>query len=88
MPVERPDDAAPDEGLVWEPGFNEYLLGGVILLTLVLASLGVAGYLLPGDHLAVPSCTGRARGIDRHAGQREPRDHVGLPRRARRPQRR
>ena len=54
MRVERPDDAVPDEGLVWEPGFNEYLLGGVILLTLVLASLGVAGYLLPGDHLAVP----------------------------------
>ncbi|HXV90665.1 MAG TPA: hypothetical protein VD707_04805 [Gemmatimonadales bacterium] len=54
MPVERPTDQASDEALDWDPGFNEYLLGGVILLTLVLASLGVAGYLLPGDHLAVP----------------------------------
>jgi nitrite reductase/ring-hydroxylating ferredoxin subunit len=54
MPVERPDGTAPDEGMTWQPGFNEYLLGGVILLAVVLAGLGVAGYLLPGDHLAVP----------------------------------
>lgn len=54
MPVERPDNAAPADGMTWQPGFNEYLLGGVILLTVVLAALGVAGYLLPGDHLAVP----------------------------------
>lgn len=54
MPVERPNEAASDEGLTWEPGFNEYLLGGVVLLTLVLVVLGVTAYLLPGDHLAVP----------------------------------
>ena len=54
MPVERPDDTAPDEGMTWRPGFNEYLLGGVILLAVVLAGLGVAGYLLPGEHIAVP----------------------------------
>lgn len=37
----------------WDPGFNEYLLGGVIVFVLFLAVLGTAMYLLPGDHLAV-----------------------------------
>jgi len=54
MPVERPNDQASDEALAWDPGFNEYLLGGVIVLALVLAALGAAWYLLPGDHLDLP----------------------------------
>ena len=54
MPVERPNDQASGEARAWDPGFNEYLLGGVILLALVLAALGAAWYLLPGDHLDLP----------------------------------
>jgi nitrite reductase/ring-hydroxylating ferredoxin subunit len=35
----------------WKPGFNEYLLGGVIVLVLFVIGMGAALYLLPGDHL-------------------------------------
>ena len=35
-------------------GFNEYLLGGVILLTLFTGLLILAGYLLPGSYLQIP----------------------------------
>jgi nitrite reductase/ring-hydroxylating ferredoxin subunit len=38
----------------WRPSFNEYLLGGVILLTVVLAALAGIAYLLPGDYLQIP----------------------------------
>ena len=38
----------------WKPSFNEYLLGGVILLTVVLAALAAVAYLLPGDYLQIP----------------------------------
>lgn len=49
-PAQRPDDSEPS----WRPGFNEYLLGGVILVTLVGVALGIALYLLPGDYLQIP----------------------------------
>lgn len=54
MPVERPQEQASTEALTWQPGFNEYLLGGVVLLALFLAAVGAAWYLLPGDHLQIP----------------------------------
>jgi nitrite reductase/ring-hydroxylating ferredoxin subunit len=38
----------------WGAGFNEYLLGGVILLTLVSIAMGTAAYLVPGDYLQIP----------------------------------
>lgn len=38
----------------WKPSFNEYLLAGIVLLTVVLAALAAAVYLLPGDYLQVP----------------------------------
>lgn len=54
MAEERSAAQLPDPGALWQPGFNEYLLGGVILLALVLATLGLAAYLLPGAHLDIP----------------------------------
>lgn len=39
---------------VWRPGFNEYLLGGVLVLMAALAALVVSLYLLPGDRLQIP----------------------------------
>jgi nitrite reductase/ring-hydroxylating ferredoxin subunit len=50
----HPDDQAPADPGDWQAGFNEYLLGGVVLLTLVLAAAGIGWYLLPGAHLDVP----------------------------------
>lgn len=38
----------------WKLSFNEYLLGGIVVLTLALAALGAATYLLPGDYLQIP----------------------------------
>jgi len=38
----------------WKATFNEYLLGGIILLTVVLAAMGTVEYLLPGDYLQTP----------------------------------
>jgi nitrite reductase/ring-hydroxylating ferredoxin subunit len=38
----------------WKPSFNEYLLGGIILLTVFLAALAAVAYLLPGDYLQIP----------------------------------
>ena len=38
----------------WKATFNEYLLGGIAVLTVVLALLVVIAYLLPGDYLQVP----------------------------------
>ena len=38
----------------WKTTFNEYLLGGIILLTVVLAAMGTVEYLLPGDYLQTP----------------------------------
>lgn len=35
----------------WRPGFNEFLLGGIVLLMLVGAGMAVGLYLLPGEHL-------------------------------------
>lgn len=36
------------------PGFNELLLGGVILVTATLVVLGIALYIRPAEHLAIP----------------------------------
>ncbi|HEX7121325.1 MAG TPA: hypothetical protein VF178_03065 [Gemmatimonadaceae bacterium] len=49
-PAHRPDDTEPG----WQLGFNEYLLGGVVLVTLVGVALAIALYLLPGDYLQIP----------------------------------
>jgi nitrite reductase/ring-hydroxylating ferredoxin subunit len=54
------DPPAEDSGS-WRAGFNEYLLGGVILLTLFTAFLILAGYLLPGDYLQIPELQPVAR---------------------------
>jgi hypothetical protein len=35
----------------WEPGFNEYLLGGIVVLMVVALALAAFLYLLPPDHL-------------------------------------
>jgi nitrite reductase/ring-hydroxylating ferredoxin subunit len=35
-------------------GFNEYLLAGVVVLTLGTVALGIPSYLLPGEHLQIP----------------------------------
>jgi nitrite reductase/ring-hydroxylating ferredoxin subunit len=45
----------------WKSSFNEYLLGGIILLTMALAALGIAMYILPGDHLETPELQPAAR---------------------------
>lgn len=37
-----------------ERGFNELLLGGVLLLMLTLAGLGLGLYVLPSEHLSIP----------------------------------
>ena len=52
--MERPSDHAPDDAAGWRPGFNEYLLGGIVLLTMAGAALGAALYLLPGEYLETP----------------------------------
>lgn len=49
-PVPAPVADAPG----WKASFNEYLLGGLILLTVVFAALGMFVYLLPGDYLQTP----------------------------------
>lgn len=57
---ERPGDGEPSaagshpEAHAAKPGFNEYLLAGVIVLTLVTVALGIVFYLLPGDYLQIP----------------------------------
>jgi len=38
----------------WKATFNEYLLGGIAVLTVVLAVLITVAYLLPGDYLQIP----------------------------------
>ena len=37
----------------WRPGFNEYLLGGLVVLMLVGAALVIGLYLLPGERLQI-----------------------------------
>jgi nitrite reductase/ring-hydroxylating ferredoxin subunit len=61
MAEERANDRVGREALGFEPGFNEYLLGGVILLALIVAVLGAVAYLLPGDHLQIPELQPAAR---------------------------
>ena len=38
----------------WKPGYNEYLLGGIVLLAIVLIALSAVTYILPGDYLQIP----------------------------------
>jgi len=52
-----PEDVAP----ALRPGFNEYLLGGVIALGLVAAVMSVSLYLLPGDYPQLPELQPLAR---------------------------
>ena len=45
----------------WRAGFNEYLLGGVVLLTVFTAALILLGYLVPGNYLQAPELQPAAR---------------------------
>lgn len=54
-------DPSAAEARGWEPGFNEFLLGGLIVLTLIAALVSVGWYLLPGDQLQVPELQPAAR---------------------------
>ena len=47
-------DARTASGVRWERGFNERLIGGIVLLTLVLIVLGAWFYLTPEDYLQTP----------------------------------
>lgn len=38
----------------WTPRFNEYLLGGIVVLTVALVALATVAYLLPGNYLQIP----------------------------------
>ena len=38
----------------WRPGFNEFLLGGIVVLMLVGAAIALGLYLLPGEQLQIP----------------------------------
>jgi nitrite reductase/ring-hydroxylating ferredoxin subunit len=46
------------------PGFNEYLLGGVVALTIFTVLLGMAMFLLPGTHLQIPDLQPAVRVAD------------------------
>jgi len=50
----RGPGAASAEQSTWKAGFNEILLGGVVLLTAILLVLGIGFYLAPGDYLQLP----------------------------------
>lgn len=50
----NPPSARAGESGARQAGFNEYLLVGVIALTLVTVALGIVFYLLPGDYLQIP----------------------------------
>lgn len=45
----------------WKAGFNEYLLGGVIALTMAAVAMGVGLYLLPADYPQLPELQPVAR---------------------------
>ena len=38
----------------WKPSFNEYLLTGIVVLTVALVGLAAIAYLLPGQYLQIP----------------------------------
>lgn len=59
MVDEIPEVRADASG--WKAGFNEYLLGGVIALTLVTLVMGVGLYLLPADYPQLPELQRVAR---------------------------
>jgi len=47
-------EAIPDTTSDWTPGLGEYLLGGILVLTVVGALLAVFLYLLPPEQLQLP----------------------------------
>lgn len=47
-------EAIPDTHSDWTPGLGEYLLGGILVLMVVGAVLGVFLYLLPPEQLQLP----------------------------------
>lgn len=55
-------------------GFNEYLLVGVVILTIVTVALGIGFYLLSGDYLQIPELQPAVRVV------REPEFPVGASR--------
>jgi nitrite reductase/ring-hydroxylating ferredoxin subunit len=55
-------------------GFNEYLLVGVIILTIATGALGIGFYLLSGDYLQIPELQPAVRVV------REPEFPVGASR--------
>jgi len=64
--VDAPPETEPTVALDGDPtslslGFNEYLLGGVLLLALVAAVMGVGLYLLPGVYPQLPELQPVAR---------------------------
>ena len=38
----------------WKPGLNEYVLGGIILLSLFFIAMSVLLYLAPGNYIQTP----------------------------------
>lgn len=53
--AERGDDGPAAAGSVrWQRGFQERLIGGIVLLTLVLIALGTWFFLTPEDYLQTP----------------------------------
>ncbi len=60
MVLESATDGQP-EARAMKAGFNEYLLAGVVVLTLATMALGVAAYLLPGEYLQIPELQPAAR---------------------------
>ena len=59
--TERADGPGQPQAFGSRAGFNEYLLAGVVVLTLVTVALGIMFYLLPGDYLQIPELQPAAR---------------------------
>ncbi len=56
-PVADPTDGSLGAELTpsgWRAGFNEYLLGGVILLGVAIAAIAAFFFLAPADYLQIP----------------------------------
>jgi len=65
-PIDRPADpegldTPGDELSRWQPGFNEYLLGGVVGLMIFALLFAVGLFLLPGDYLQLSELQPAAR---------------------------
>jgi hypothetical protein len=68
------ETGTPGSLVASKAGFNEYLLAGVVVLTLVTLALGIALYLLSGDYLQIPELQPAVRVV------REPEFPVGASR--------